>query len=440
MRAAYVAATGIARAASLLAPSGDGKFIRSLRARAGLIDRVRARAAAVRDPGRPLLWMHAPSVGEGLQARPVFEALRTAHPDWQFAYTYFSPSAERFAQSMRADITDYLPFDRAADADAMLEALRPSVLVFSKLDVWPVLVERTVARGIPVAMISATLAARSGRRSWWSRQLLRDAYAALAGVGAIDEANATRLADLGVRRAALSVTGDTRFDQVWSRAESVDRASPLLTSLADDAWTVVAGSTWPADEAVLFAAWGERASDAASSSHASTHKRLIIAPHEPTAAHLEPVERWAQTAGWNCRRLSAIEAGASARDTDIVLVDRVGVLGDLYALADVAFVGGGFHSAGLHSVIEPAAFGVPVLFGPQYHMSREAGLLIDAHAAHATHDAHDVRDRLRTWMDNDPARQQAGNAARAVVQSERGATARSVALIEQLVVRAVPRY
>jgi 3-deoxy-D-manno-octulosonic-acid transferase len=380
--------------------------------------------------------MHAPSVGEGLQARPVIHALREAHPDWQFAYTYFSPSAERFAESVQADITDYLPFDGTADADAMLSALQPSVLVFSKLDVWPILVERAVARGIPVAMISATLAERSGRRSWWSQHLLRSAYQALRRVGAIDAANATRLETLGVRREALHITGDTRFDQVLSRAQQVDRTSPLLTALASEMPTLVAGSTWPADEAVLLAAWGTRD---ATTPHATTERtskarRLIIAPHEPTPAHLVPIERWASGSGWRLQRLSAVEADpSSATSTDVILVDRVGVLGDLYAVADVAFIGGGFHAAGLHSAIEAAAFGVPVLFGPQHHMSREARLLLDALAACAVGDSGALRAQLAAWLHDDVTRRTAGAAAREVVRRERGATERSVALIEELV-------
>jgi 3-deoxy-D-manno-octulosonic-acid transferase len=436
VRAAYATVTTIVRAAAHLAPHEGGKLARSLRARVGLVTRVQAQARAVRIPSRPLVWVHAPSVGEGLQARPVIQALRDAHPDWQVAYTFFSPSAERFAQSIGAHICDYLPFDRSTDADALLDALQPSVLVFSKLDVWPILVERAAARNIPVALISATLAERSGRRGWWSQQLLRSAYRSLNRVGAIDAPNATRLEGLGVRPDAVTLTGDTRFDQVWARAEHLDRSSPLLTALASTTPTLVAGSTWPADEAVLLAAWGTRADVAGNTDgeRASHARRLIIAPHEPTAAHLTPIEGWASASGWRLQRLSRIEAEPSlANDADVILVDRVGVLGDLYALADVAFIGGGFHSAGLHSAIEAAAFGVPVLFGPQHHMSREAGLLLSASAAYSVHDVAELRQRLDALMHDGDARGRAGEAARAVVERERGATMKSVALIEALV-------
>jgi len=157
-----LAARVAARVAGQVAPASGSKLWRSLAARSGLLERVAAASRAVRRPGRPLVWMHAPSVGEGLQARPVAHRLRALHPEVQLAYTFFSPSAEQFAPSIGADITDYLPFDGQREADAMLDALQPSLLVFVKLDVWPVLMERATVRNIPVALLSATLAARSG--------------------------------------------------------------------------------------------------------------------------------------------------------------------------------------------------------------------------------------------------------------------------------------
>lgn len=460
MRAAYATVVALARTASHFAPPGEAKFLRALRARRGVVERIEQQARTHRDRSRPLVWLHAPSVGEGLQARPVAHAIRLAHPTWQIAYTYFSPSAESFAATVGADITEYLPFDSARDADAVLNALSPSVLVFAKLDVWPTLVARAVRRGIPVAMISGTLAARSGRRGWWSRQLVHDAYASLRAVGVIDAEHGARLQELGVSPAVLQVTGDTRFDQVVARAAGVNRDAPLFRALASTRPTVVAGSTWPADEVALLDAWAAlmrefprqeqptREHDARGPSHALSHgpshrPRLLIAPHEPTAAHCAPIERWASDAGLSLRRVSHMEAEAAtaaqhddpalSRDgIDVVLIDRVGMLGDLYALADVAFVGGGFHAAGLHSVIEPAAFGVPVLFGPRYDMSREAELLLAKGGAMSVTSAQALRDAIERWLRDPVARVAAGHSARALVESERGATQRSVQLIEQL--------
>jgi len=391
--------------------------------------RVADASRAVRSPARPLVWMHAPSVGEGLQARPVAHRLRALHPEWQLAYTYFSPSAEPFAASIGADITDYLPFDGRREADAMLDALQPSLLVFVKLDVWPTLVERATARNVPVALLSATLAPRSGRMGLMARLLLRDAYSALQGVGAIDQANADRLLALGVRPDVLEVTGDTRFDQVWARAQGVDRQQPLLQALASSRPTLVAGSTWPADEAVLLPAFAR----ALREGDDQPRPRLIIAPHEPTAEHLAPILGWARSSGLSVATLAKAESDAAAARSDVIVVDRVGVLGDLYALANVAFVGGGFHDAGLHSVIEPAAFGAPVLFGPGHDMSREAGLLLAAGGARVVRDAGECAAAMGAWLSESAARAVAGATALALVQRELGATERSVGLVQRLV-------
>lgn len=431
LRGAYRGATALARAIAAVTPSGTNKLQRTFHARRQLASRVAADSKVARDLTRPLLWLHAPSVGEGLQARPVAHAWRAAHPHWQIAYTFFSPSAEQFASSVGADVCSYLPFDTVRDADAMLDAWQPSALVFAKLDVWPVLVERATRRKIPVALISATLAPNSGRRGWWSRQLLHDAYASLSAVGAIDEAHAVRLRELGAPSDAIRVTGDTRFDQVAARALSVNRESALLRALASSRPTLVAGSTWPSDEAVLFPAWDSLLS----ASSASTSPRMILAPHEPSDAHGAIVEQWAARTQRNVVRLSAVESSSAERieRADVILVDRVGVLGELYALANIAFVGGGFHGAGLHSAIEPAAFGAPVLFGPGHDMSREAGLLLHAHGARAVGDARELAAQLQQWFTNTGERDRAGNAARAVVERERGATARTVSLIEHLV-------
>ncbi|NUO63174.1 MAG: hypothetical protein HOQ26_14825 [Gemmatimonadaceae bacterium] len=419
LRLAYVAAGLLAQAATSLVPPGGGKLRRSLAARRGVRRRIAEWGG--RDPSRPLLWMHAPSVGEGLQARPVLADLRRRRPRLQLAYTYFSPSAIDLANRLDVDFRDVLPFDTPAAARAALDALRPDALVFSKLDVWPVLVGEAAARRTALGLISATLPAGSSRLRGVAPRLLRDAYTALDAVGAISADDAERLVALGCRRDAVTVTGDTRFDQVWSRAAAADRSGPLLSPLRASRPTLVAGSTWPADERELLPAI-----EAARSRHPEL--RLVIAPHEPTAEHLAPIERWAARTGARWARLGALAAAAA----DIVIVDRVGVLGELYALADIAFVGGAFHGAGIHSVLEPAAYGVPVLFGPRHGNSREASLLVVTGGARTVDGVDELRASLLGWLDDAAARAAAGEAARRLVQENLGATERSVALVESL--------
>jgi len=420
LRVAYSAVGQFARAAAALAPAGESKWRRSLAARRG----IRARYAAwgkLRDRARPLLWLHAPSVGEGLQARVVIDLVRKRRPDMQLAYTFFSPSAESFARSLSVDFTDYLPFDTSGDSVAVLDALRPTALVFSKLDVWPVLVAEAERRGVPLGLISGTVSEASSREGFVATALLHECYEALDLVGAASEADAERIIALGTEPSRVVVTGDTRYDQVWARATNVNRESELLAPLASNRPTLVAGSTWPSDEEILLEAWPAVRRDIPDA-------RLIIAPHEPNAEHLAAVEEWARDEHLSLARLGTAESTRA----DVVLVDRTGVLGDLYSLATAAFVGGGFHGAGLHSVLEPAAFGLPVAFGPRHSNSREAVLLARCRGGDSVVTVDETIEVLQHWLADPSAREQAGSAARALVQRGLGAGERSYNLVMEL--------
>jgi 3-deoxy-D-manno-octulosonic-acid transferase len=422
LRIPYAIAGGAANALAAIVPAGDSKFRRGLNARHGIVDRYQRWSASARDTARPLVWFHAPSVGEGLQAQPVIELVKSRRPDVQIAYTFYSPSAERFAKALGVDFADYLPFDTFRSARALLTALAPRALVFSKLDIWPALTEAAVDEGVAVGVISATLAETSARRGVVARAFLRDAYRALQRIGAIDAKDASHFREIGVSDDRVVVTGDTRYDQVWKRAQKP--RSPLVQSLASARPTLIAGSTWPSDEQHLLAAWldiRDKIPDA----------RLIIAPHELTSAHLASIAKWAKA---NSLRLATIDNPA-ASGADVVLVNRFGILGDLYALADVSYVGGAFHSAGLHSVLEPAAYGAPVVFGPRHEKSRDAANLIEAGGGASVKGDADLVLRLREWLGSIPARDAAGVAARSMVESGTGAAERSFALVSDLLGR-----
>jgi 3-deoxy-D-manno-octulosonic-acid transferase len=421
LRLAYDAVANLARAATAVAPAGGAKVTRALAERRGLIDRYRQWASAHRDRSRPLLWMHAPSVGEGLMARPILERLREAKPRTQLAYTWFSPSAVKFAGGLDVDFRDYLPVDTVGDMSAALGALAPAALVYSKLDVWSNLTTLASERGVKVGMISASLPATSSRRSGIAKALLHDAYACLDAVGAVDGEDADRLIEIGVRREVIQVTGDTRYDQVWARAQGIAGKESLLAPLRSPRPLLVAGSTWPADEAVLLPAFVHL-------QRSIPDLRLMIAPHEPTPAHLEPIYAWAKQSG--LRAVSMSEP--TAAESNVIIVDRVGVLGDLYALAAIAYVGGGFHAAGLHSVLEPASFGVPVLVGPRHQGSRDALALLRAGGAATCPDERSAVAKLTGWLRNDAERRAAGDEARQVVRDGLGAADRSTRLVESL--------
>ena len=427
----YRLGLALAHGALPFAARFDKKLARGLDARRGVTQRLAAWAKNERDPGRPLVWVHAASVGEGLQAKPVLEALRAEAPSWQLAYTFFSPSAERLARTLPADVADYLPLDRPVDVAAVLDALKPTALVFSKLDVWPELTLAAARRGVKLGLISATVAPHSSRLRWPTRGWAEPAYRALDRIGTISEEDGRRLEQLGARRSALVVTGDTRYDSVAERAERFDRTRDPFARLAiapAGTFTVVAGSTWPADEAVVLPAFQDLLAQV-------PNARLVLAPHEPNPDHLAGITQLAAKLGLpRPIRLSQV-AHTSPAPPPVIVVDRVGILADLYALADVAFVGGGYHRAGLHSVLEPAVFGVPVAVGPHWHMSRDATLLLErgGAVALASDGRHALHSQWLVWHHDPTTRKKAGDAGKKLVREGRGAAERTTALVKKLV-------
>lgn len=430
METAYTLALTALRPVLAAATRGDGKLARGLRGRAAVLDRMAAWAESARDADRPLVWFHAASVGEGLQARAVIESFRRRTPAAQIVYTFFSPSAESLATRMPADFADYLPLDLPSSAARALDLLRPDVLAFSKSDVWPNLTRVAARRGVRLALLSATLPPTSSRLRGPARALLRPAYRRLDRVAAIAPADAHRLRELGVADDALSIMGDAHFDRVLARAEAIDTSSSLLRPLAGgmDAPTIVAGSTWPADEQRLLPAL-------VSLRARVTGVRLILVPHEPTESHLRTSEARIASHGLRARRLADLGDGWDG--DEVLLVDRVGVLGQLYALADVAYVGGGWGTAGLHSVLEPAAFGVPVVFGPRHSNAREAADLVAAGGAFAVDSQQALDDRLRILIGDPVVTDAAGAASRAYVEAGRGAAERGAEIVQALLEAAI---
>lgn len=421
---AYRTLVSAARVLLPVAAWADPKLGRAHRARAGVLDRARAWGSNGRDRTRPLVWFHAPSVGEGLQAEAVMLALHAARPEWQLAYTHFSPSAEALARRVPAQFADYLPYDSPEAVGAMLDALAPSALVFTKLDLWPELATRAAARGIPVLLVAGTVRPGSGRLKWPARSLLEPGYRALTAAAAIDPADAVRLAALGVHPDRVTVDGDPRFDSVTAKVGAVGADEPLLTFGAD-APTLVAGSTWEDDEELLLEAFG-RLRD----THPSA--RLILVPHEPGKDHLTRLDAAAK----RHHLPRPVRLSAATAPTPLLVVDRVGVLAALYGAATMAYVGGGYRRAGLHSVLEPAAWGIPIAMGPMWRESRDAVLLREAGAATGLPPLDGTSDPVavlhRTWEGwlSDPAgREAAGRKGRAVVVAGLGASARCAELV-----------
>lgn len=417
----------VARPVLRAVTTAEGKLGRGVERRRGATARLAGWAGEQRERARPLVWVHAPSVGEGLMAKAIIEALREQVSDVQVVFTHFSPSAERILPDIAADVTDYLPWDTSDDIGRAVEALRPDVVACVRTEVWPLLTRATQARGGRVALVNAVLGPDSGRLSRSGRYLLGPLYASLDAVGAVAERDADLYRQMGVPSDRLHVTGDARFDQVVERVRMlraddfrVEQAKELLRT-EDAEFTIVAGSTWLGDEEHLLAVLGRMG-----------RGRWVLVPHEPTTDHLRDLEERLLGLGMASVRLSELEAAPSARPEQVVVVDRVGVLADLYAVADVAYVGGGFRRSGLHSVVEPAALGVPVLFGPRHGNAREAADLLETGAGFEIEDTDALERVVRRLVEEPDARRAAGERARRYVESRLGSDDRNAALIAAL--------
>ena len=420
----YDVATRLLRWASPTFSRGSSKVAKGVRGRADALEALSSWARIHRAAASPLIWAHAPSVGEGLQAKAVLEALLEVRPALQSVYTFFSPSAERFARDLQVNVAAYLPWDVRSELERLLAGLAPGLVSFTKTEVWPGLTAAAAGSGIPVTLCAATLSAGARRRRLGARQLLRPTFGALSKVLAIAQEDGERFLELGVPSDRIEVTGDPGIDSAWIRAQGATPGAPYLTPfLQDDRPTLVAGSTWRPDEELLVPVLRELG-------QRFTHLRSIIAPHEPNDTHLARLEMMSRKAGLRTVRLEEVEERGNDRGADVVLVDRVGILAHLYTVGSVAYVGGGFQSDGLHSVLEPAAAGLPVVFGPRHEGARAASDLIRLGGAQSIQGESDLTHTLHAWLEDTELREESGAKSLGYIERHRGAaecTARAMA-------------
>jgi 3-deoxy-D-manno-octulosonic-acid transferase len=408
----------------------------------------RAAAAAIvgwaereRDPFRPLLWLHAASAGELAGAIPVVDRVRHQNERIQLLVTYSSPSAEPVLPEIGADFAGYPPLETRAECRAAIEAARPDALVFAKLDAWPGLTRAAAEAGVPIGMINATVRPGSTRLRGPGRQLLVPSYGRLDAVGAVSESERERMERLGARPEIIRVTGDSSFERALERVArargAAEAAGPRLPP-PGEAVRLVAGSTWPEDERILIETVAHLRNDRASGADPSALD-LVLVPHEPDAPAIGRIrDLCREHLGIQPRLWSEWDADEGAEPDSIppdapLIVDGVGFLAELYLECGLAWVGGGAGGEGLHSVVEPAAAGVPVLFGP-VQGRWEARHLVELGAAVevAPEDAPDV---IRSLLRDPARRERMGRIGSEFVESGRGSVAAAAALVLDLIER-----
>jgi len=359
-----------------------------------------------REEGRGLIWMHTASLGEFEQGFPVLERLRAEYPQYQVLVTFFSPSGyEVKKDKLPAYGVCYLPLDTRAHARRFLQLARPSLALFVKYEVWPNYFRELDRAGVPILMLSAIFRPDQAYFRWYGG-FLRKALTRVAWFYVQDEASARLLREHDLTH--VTVSGDTRFDRV-AEIRQGDTRLDFMDAFKGRRTCLVAGSTWPEDEAVILPLIREKASD--------PQCCFVIAPHKTdarTVANL--MQQLGDLAVLYSRREESDLSGAA-----VLVVDTIGLLTKIYAYADLAYVGGGF-ATGLHNTLEPAVFGIPVLIGPEYHGFREAEALVAAGGICPIDGPEAFGDLAGRWLSDPELRARLGGINREFTEKSTGAS------------------
>ncbi|MCC8071772.1 MAG: 3-deoxy-D-manno-octulosonic acid transferase [Bacteroidales bacterium] len=362
------------------------------------------------EPGRRYVWVHAASLGEFEQGRPLMERLRRDHPELGIVLTFFSPSGYEVRKNYAgADVVCYLPFDTRSNAQEWVSTLRPAMAIFVKYEFWGNYLQALQRQGVPTYLISAIFRADQPFFKWWGHQW-RKMLGFYTHIFVQDEASRQRLEAVGVK--GVTVAGDTRFDRVTDILHSTIQMPHVEAwaknhGSAREEMTLVVGSSWGADEQ-LYMPWLREHPEV----------KVIIAPHEFDE---ERVSRLQQEVGGRVVRFSEVEAGASLEGVRGIIVDCFGKLSSLYRYGDAAYIGGGF-GEGIHNINEAAVYSIPVVFGPRHQKFKEATDLIKAGGGFCVRDEGEVKATLSRLLTDDAFRRQAGQAAGEYIQRSIGAT------------------
>jgi len=394
--------------------------------REGLLERL-GRVRFAKGPGdRPLIWVHAVSVGEVLAVSRLVGELDAALPGYRLVISTTTRTSQELARvRFGADRVFYCPLDLPWAARAYLNALEPRLLILAETEFWPNLLSGCFRRGIPVAVVNARVSDRSWPRYRRLRGFFRPLLGQLSRVLAQSEKDAERLKAIGCLPERVTVAGNLKFD---IRAVREAEATVQLKALAADLRLVVAGSTLEGEEVALMEAWPQLL-------EADPHLAMVLAVRHPerfgtVAAQLDGSGfNWVRRSDWRAQAESGLKPLAPG---EIVLLDTIGELASVYSLAAVAFVGGSLIPAGGHNPLEPAQFGVPIAMGPHYANFRAIVDDLRAHQAVRIAAKEELAGVLIELLSDRNAAAAMGERARQVFEEQAGATGRCVKAVREL--------
>lgn len=358
------------------------------------------------DSKSPYLWLHAASLGEFEQGRPIIERIKADYPEYKILLTFFSPSGYEIRKDYKyADIVCYLPFDKKKNVKRFLDLVNPSLVIFIKYEFWYNYISQLHKRGIPTFMVSAIFRGDQIFFRWYGKSY-RKILTFYKSICVQDKNSQRLLANIGITN--VEVCGDTRFDRVID-IKNAAKELPVADAFSKKRdgsrqLTLVAGSSWPKDEDIFIEYFNK-----------NTNTKLIIAPHEIHESHLTYIENV-------LKRPSIRYSQANTdmiQDYDCLIIDSFGLLSSLYRYGDIAYIGGGF-GIGIHNVLEAAVYGIPVIFGPNFKKFREATQLIEIGGGYSIHDSESFFVLMAELFQYPDVLDSAGNSAGQYVKENAG--------------------
>ena len=362
----------------------------------------------------PIIWFHVSSLGEFEQGRPVMEALRKRWPEKKLLLTFFSPSGYEVRKDYdQADFVFYLPLDTKRNAEKFVKIVHPEMVFFVKYDFWFNYIDVIHKNGLPLFFISVLFRKDQHFFRWyggWTRSHLRFVTRFFVQNTESEEL----LRSIGIQQ--VTVAGDTRFDRVFAIA-ALQPSLPLIGMFCNGKRVFIAGSTWEPDEAMIIPMIRKR----------STDTKYIIAPHDTSPERIRYIREHLDCPVVCFSGLNE----ESAVSADVLIIDSVGILAQLYRYADFAFIGGGF-GGGIHNIQEPVTFGVPVFFGPNYSKFREARDLVGLGAAFVVTTPDELEGTVARISREPGEHQRLSGICRKYVEENRGATEKIVGFLEKV--------
>ena len=355
---------------------------------------------------RPRVWFHIASLGEFEQARPIIEQLREQRGDIEIIITFFSPSGYEIRKSYPlADAIFYLPADTPKNARRLIKAINPDVAVFIKYEFWLNYLAELRRCNIPTLLVSAIFRRESIFFHPWGK-IWRDALATFSNIFVQNDNSKLLLKELGIER--VTVAGDTRFDRVRAIAHEA-REIAFIKEFRGLNPLLVAGSTWRRDEELITTLAND-----------NPEIKFVIAPHEIEDSHIEDIVK---RCSGGAIRYTQCDTTTPVADYQVIILDTMGMLSATYRYATWAYVGGGF-GTGIHNILEPAVYGLPIVFGPRYQKFNEAVEMVGRGIARSISNYAELSEWFAPLRDNATLWQQLHNASLTYTSSNCGATER----------------